>query len=119
VTFLSSTGDVDYIHRFLNTLDFYTHARIDGEQCSTALMEAMFHGLPIISHGAPSMGQVDQIGDSGFVCSSCDEYAHRILALCEDKTRDDLSFLAKKRYEEKYSLSSVVDSYVKIYDTIS
>jgi hypothetical protein len=27
--------------------------------------------------------------------------------------------LAKKRYDEKYSLSSVVDSYVKIYDTMS
>jgi hypothetical protein len=53
------------------------------------------------------------------VCSSCDEYAHGILALCEAETRANLSFLAKKRYDEKYSLSSVVDSYVKIYDTIS
>ncbi len=119
ITFLPPTGDVEYIHRFLNTLDFYTHCRKDGEQCSTALMEAMYHGLPIIGHPAPSMGHEIQIGNSGFICHSKEEYSSKISLLAHDeKERKKLSDLAKKRYDENYSLRFVVDSYVKLYNSI-
>jgi len=119
ITFLPPTGDVEYIHKFLNTLDFYTHARKDGEQCSTALMEAMFHGLPIIGHPAPSMGHEIQIGNSGFICKTPEDYSAKISLLCDRDTRERLSILARQRYNEEYSLPSVVDSYVKLYNTIT
>ena len=119
ITFLPPTGDVEYIHKFLNTLDFYTHCRKDGEQCSTALMEAMFHGLPVIGHPAPSMGHEIQIGDSGFICYSAKDYSSKISLLANDKEkRQQLSLLSKQRYEDKYSLSYAVNCYVELYNKI-
>ena len=44
------------------------------EQCSCAIIEAMSHGLPVISHTAPSMGQLEQIGDAGKVVENYEQW---------------------------------------------
>jgi hypothetical protein len=119
VIFLEPTGDVNRVHMFLNTLDVYTHARKDGEQCSSSIIEALYHGIPVIGHLAPSMGHRDQIRDAGYICSTFKEYADAIDELYCFEIRDRLSKIAVRRYEETFSLQSVVDSYTKIYDTIS
>jgi glycosyltransferase involved in cell wall biosynthesis len=118
VIFLPATGDVVRIHKFLNTLDLYTHARKDGEQCSSSIIEALSHGLPIVSHNAPSMGHSAQIYDAGFVCPDVKNYAACLSGLRDVGGRQILSGFARRRYEEKFSLSAIVSSYVKIYDTI-
>ena len=118
VFFLDSTGDVDRVHKFLNTIDVYTHARKDGEQCSSSIIEALYHGIPVIGHVAPSMGHRDQIKDAGFVCSTFGEYADAIDRLYEEPLRKEMSKLAVKQYEETFSLDSVVEAYTKIYDSI-
>ena len=118
VFFLESTGDVNRVHKFLNTIDVYTHARKDGEQCSSSIIEALYHGIPVIGHVAPSMGHRDQIKDAGFICSTFQEYAAAIDMLYEQPLREKMSSLAKKQYEETFSLDSVVEAYTKIYDSI-
>jgi hypothetical protein len=119
VIFLESTGDVSRIHRFLNTLDVYTHARKDGEQCSSSIIEALYHSIPIIGHIAPSMGHKGQIKDAGYICSTFGEYAAAIDALYDLTHRNKLSSIARKRYEETFSLQSVVDLYVGVYNSIN
>lgn len=119
VIFLPSTGDVNRVHKFLNTIDVYTHARKDGEQCSSSIIEALYHGIPVIGHVAPSMGHRDQIRDAGYICSTFQEYADAIDSLYDDETRQRLSKLARKRYDETFSLQSVVDAYVNIYNNIN
>ncbi len=118
VLFLSPTGDVNRVHQFLNTIDVYTHARKDGEQCSSSIIEALYHGIPVIGHTAPSMGHRDQIRDAGYICSTFQEYADAIDELYNEDNRKKLSKIAIKRYEDTFSLQSVVDSYVNIYDSI-
>ena len=119
VIFLESTGDVNRVHKFLNTLNVFTHARKDGEQCSSSIIEALYHGIPIIGHHAPSMGHRDQIRDAGYICSTFGEYAAAIDSLYDSSHRADLSSIARRRYEETFSLNSVVDSYASIYDSIN
>ena len=118
VIFLDPTGDVNRVHQFLNTVDVYTHARKDGEQCSSSIIEALYHGIPVIGHLAPSMGHRDQIRDAGYICSTFGEYSDAIDSLYEKEKRKSLSEIARKRYEETFSLNSVVDSYVNIYNNI-
>ena len=86
IQFLPTTASLGNIHKFLNTLDVYAHGRKDGEQCSTAIIEAMSHGLPIVSHMAPSMGQKEQIGDGGLVVKNVSEYANTMNKFMEDES---------------------------------
>ena len=118
VLFLPPTGDVKRVHQFLNTIDVYTHARKDGEQCSSSIIEALYHGIPVIGHIAPSMGHRDQIRDAGYICSTFKEYADAIDELYDPINREKLSTIASRRYKETFSLESVVDAYIDIYNGI-
>ena len=116
---LPTTGELEPIHKFLNTLDVYAHGRADGEQCSCAIIEAMSHGLPMISHVAPSMGQVEQIADAGKVVSDYTEYAEVMAQMYSDEdyyTR--CSENSKSRYDNVYCLDKVMSQYIGIYEGI-
>tara|TARA_B100000902_G_scaffold352282_1_gene362832 strand:- start:2599 stop:3675 length:1077 start_codon:yes stop_codon:yes gene_type:complete len=117
IKFYPATGDVDAIHKFLNTLTVYAHGRKDGEQCSSAIIEAMSHGLPVISHSAPSMGQAAQIGLAGAVVDNSDEYAAIMKMMMEDQEKyDEFSDEAKRRYDELFSMNAIIDKYVKLFE---
>ena len=75
IDFLPTVSELEPIHKFLNTLKVYAHGRADGEQCSCAIIEALAHNLPVISHTAPSMGHLEQIGDAGKVVSNPIQYS--------------------------------------------
>jgi hypothetical protein len=64
------------------------------------------------------MGHSAQIYDAGFVCPDVKNYAACLSGLRDVGGRQILSGFARRRYEEKFSLSAIVSSYVKIYDTI-
>ena len=112
IKFLPSTADTKVIHKFLNSLDVYAHGRKDGEQCSTAIIEAMSHGLPFISHVAASMGHVEQIKDSGIIAKNLEEYCQGMLKFIKDKNfYDECSKQSIFRYNSIYSLDSVMEQY--------
>ena len=116
---LPTTGDLEPIHKFLNTLNVYAHGRADGEQCSCAIIEAMSHGLPMISHVAPSMGQAEQIADAGKVVSDYSEYAKVMIRMYNDEEYyTKCSQNSKNRYNNVYCLSRVMSQYIKIYEGI-
>ena len=85
IEFIPTTPLLESIHKFLNSLDVYAHGRRDGEQCSTAIIEAMYHGLPVISHTAPSMGQAEQIGEGGLIVKNVSEYAGAMKKFMNEK----------------------------------
>ena len=118
-TQLDHTSDPKRLDQFLNTLDVYTHARADGETFGLAIAEAMSYGTPIISHVAPAMGHVETIGDGGVVCKSGEEYVTMMnVFLADKKERLAVGAKAKKRYEEHFSVKSVVDQVVEVYDEL-
>ena len=113
---LPPVGKLEPIHKFLNTLDVYAHGRSDGEQCSCAIIEAMSHGLPVISHTAPSMGQLEQIGDAGMVTKDYIEYSEVMVDMIDDKNYySKCAQNSKKRYNEIYKLESIIKRYADIY----
>ena len=116
---LPPVGELEPIHKFLNTLDVFAHGRSDGEQCSCAIIEAMSHGLPVISHTAPSMGQLEQIGDAGKVANSYQEYSEVMVDMIDDKNYySKCAQNSKKRYNEIYKLESIIKKYADIYEGV-
>ena len=116
---LPPVGELEPIHKFLNTLDVFAHGRSDGEQCSCAIIEAMSHGLPVISHTAPSMGQLEQIGDAGKVANSYQEYSEVMVNMIDDKNYySKCAQNSKKRYNEIYKLESIIKKYADIYEGV-
>jgi len=115
IQFFPTTPKLENIHKFLNSLNVYAHGRKDGEQCSTAIIEAMSHGLPVISHTAPSMGQAEQISEGGFVAKSVLEYSGAMKKFINEKDYYELvSISSKNRYENTYSVSIIIEKYVNL-----
>ena len=117
INFLPTVSELEPIHKFLNTLKVYAHGRADGEQCSCAIIEALAHNLPVISHTAPSMGHLEQIGDAGQVVSNPIEYSQVMTKMIENKEYyKECSANAKKRYETIYGLDAIISQYATIYE---
>lgn len=113
---LPHSGDEKQIHEFLQTLDVYTHGRADGETFSLAIAEAMYHGLPVVSHIAPAMGHAETIGNAGLIAKQLDEYVGEMIKLKQDKTHyQTLSNNAKESFAKNLSLESNINKFVTLY----
>lgn len=120
IIFLDHTGDAQYIYKFLNSLDVYAHGRKDGEVNSTAMAEAMYFGLPIVSHySSINNGHVECIGNAGQVVSTTREYADEMIKLFENKEYYNLrKSEAKKQYLNKYKLEGQMENIINIYKDV-
>jgi len=113
------SGDAEVIHRFLNTLDVFSHGRSDGETFGTVFIEAMYHKKPCLSHKAPSNGHVEVIGDCGKVVDDVDTYSQEMLKLKNDKMYyKTLSSIAYNRYLNFYSYDAGIQNFVRILDSL-
>ena len=119
VKFLDTASDIALIHKFLNTLNVYAHGRSDGEQCSSSIIEGLSHSLPTISHSAPSMGQVEQIGDAGKVVDGYEEYSEVMKKMMNNKNYYvECKLNAEKRYREIYDVPSIISRFVELYKEV-
>lgn len=96
----------DEVYSFLRTLDVYAHGRKDGEVNSTAMAEAMYFGLPIVSHtSSVNNGHVECIGDAGRVVDTVREYAAEMRRLREEgKYYESRKKASLARFAERYEL---------------
>ena len=120
VYFLPHTSNADTVYSFLSTLDVYSHGRKDGEVNSTAMAEAMFFGLPIVSHLSPiHNGHVECIGEAGKVAKNEEEYVQEMIELQRDKDYYKYrSSQAKQRFSDKYELKKQIENVVEIYNDV-
>jgi hypothetical protein len=120
VHFLEATGDSSFIFKFLRTLSVYAHGRKDGEINSQAIAEAMYVGLPIVSHFSEiNNGHVECIGDAGKVVSTVDEYQEELYKLLSNSKY--LSFRKKNSlqiFKDNYEFSGQIKKYVGIYEDV-
>ena len=119
VRVLDHSSSVEEIHDFLSSIDVFAHARSDGEVCSAAIIEALYHEKPVISHPALNMGHKEQIEGCGKMVESVDQYACEMV--CMEKNRNyyqGLSFKAGEKYKSKYSYDAVKDKILKVYREI-
>lgn len=115
----ASPSSVD-IGKFLRTLNVFAHGRADGEVNSQAMAEAMYFGLPIISHFSfMNNGHVENIGSAGRVLSSVDEYASEMLKLSTDHDYYlRMQNLARERFAEHYELEGQIKHYSDILKSV-
>lgn len=119
VLFVNSSSSVYNIHKFLNTLNVFAHSRADGEVCSACIIEALSHGLPVLSHPALNMGHVEQIGNCGIVTDSVDIYASELQKL--ESSRDyyqKKSSLALQQYNDRYDYKKVEKQVIDLYNDV-
>ena len=98
-------SSAESVNSFLSCLDVYAHGRMDGEVCSSAIIEAMAHGLPIVTHPSSfNNGHLTQIEGCGFAASSSHEYANLMMQLQNNQNLYELSSkMTLQKYESLYS----------------
>ena len=120
VHFLDFQASPEYIHTFLNTIDVFAHSRNDGEVCSAAIIEAMYHGKPVITHPALNMGHMEQVEGCGAVVHNSNEYAAAMRRFCDDRDYyQEMSERTRQRYYEKYDYKKVEAQIKELYEEVS
>lgn len=118
--FLEATDSNDIIYSFLESLDVYAHGRYDGELNSTALAEAMYFGLPIITHPSDIYnGQLEVIDGNGFVARNYLEYADKMYLLMNDKDLYNSCVEGSKRmFIKKYDPDIQIQKIMDIFEDV-
>ena len=117
--FLDFTGDVEKNNNFVEGLDVFAHGRYDGEVCSAAIIEALYHAKPCLSHPGINNGHFEQLDSCGIINHSVEEYANNMLQL--QNNSDYYNFLSNKsrsKWESDYDLHKCIERYKQIYNKI-
>ena len=100
-------------------LDVFAHGRLDGEVCSAAIIEALYHAKPCVSHPALNNGHLEQLSGCGIICKSVEDYASSMTELKNNKEYYKfLSTQSLTKWREVYKLEKCVARYIKIYQQI-
>ena len=119
--FIEATDSNDTLYSFLDALDVYTHGRLDGELNSTALAEAMYFGLPIVTHPSSSFnGHLEVVKDNGFVANNVEEYSQYMEMLKQNsELYAKCSKASRTVYMEKYDPNVQMERIISIiYDVL-
>jgi len=120
IKFLPFTGDALVINNFVAGLDIFSHGRRDGEACSAAIIEALYHGKPIITHPGLNMGHASQVEGCGFMANTISDYAFYMRGLLTNRgLYDIMSKAAFEKYETFYSLNQSINKYTKLYKEVA
>ena len=94
------------INSLLSCLDVYTHGRMDGEVSSTAILEAMANGLPVVTHRSIyNNGHLVQLdGCKCVVGDDPEQYAAGMKHFEKNKAeREESGKLTREKYENEFS----------------
>lgn len=118
--FIPYTDENDVIYSFLASIDVYAHGRFDGELNSTALAEAMYFGLPIITHPSGLYnGHLEVIRENGYVAENSQEYASYMkLFMEEEEVREKCSIESQKVFEANYNLDIQINKIMNIFEDV-
>jgi hypothetical protein len=121
VHFLPATSDYLGVSKFLNTIDFFSHGRKDGETFGAVFIEAMIHGRPCLTHYSADGGNAspETIGPAGLFAKDEDEYVDYLYDLFKNnELREKLSSKAKPHAEEYFSIEKCIDQAIEVYNRI-
>jgi L-malate glycosyltransferase len=102
---------------FLNGLDVYVHATF-GETMSTAIMQAMACGLPIIASDVPGVNNMIQHNENGLLVkvAAIDDLVVAIETLVKNRElQNKLSIAARAKAEMCFGNKKMFEEYRKIF----
>ena len=119
IKFVDLSRSDERIHDFLGALNVFAHARQDGEVCSAAIIEALYHGKPVISHLAMNMGHKEQITGCGLMTQNIPEYVNEMYRL-ENDTKYYHTKVSRslERYKTKYDYHLITQKILDVYSEI-
>ncbi|MDP3964643.1 MAG: glycosyltransferase family 4 protein [bacterium] len=113
-------GTVEDTGPWLQAADaFVLPSRAEG--LSNALLEAAASGLPIVASDIPANRHVLEPGSSALMFSpnNTNDLAKQIIqVLTQPKLAADLGRQARRKIEKDFSLESVADAYVRLYEEL-
>ena len=112
IRIVEPTNDDNFINAFHHTIDAMLHYRMDGEVHSTAIAQAMVYGIPIISHiSCAYNGQIETIGNGGYVAFDEEEYYNAAKQVIIDKNyRERLSTFALEE-SQRFLQPTIIKQY--------
>jgi len=116
VEFVGVLGQADLID-FLNELDIYVHATL-GETMSTAIMQAMACGLPIIASDVGGVNNMIENGKTGLLVPAQNWMSMSIAIkrlIHEKKLRNDLAAAGRHFAEDNYANTIMLQRYRKVF----
>ena len=116
VEFTGMLGEKDLLE-FLHTLDIYVHASL-GETMSTAIMQAMACGLPVIASDVNGISNMVQEGITGMLVPAKDpEAMYSAMEFCINNPGKTtaLATAARKYAEQHFSSDIMVSAYRKLF----
>ena len=117
VVFADFCSTVDGIHNFLDSLDVYAHSRADGEVCSASIIEAMYHGLPVVTCPGINNGHKEQVDGCGFFCYNMEDYKKAMSDLnIDNKLYQNMSKKTLQKYNDKYSFETTRSKFVSLLE---
>jgi glycosyltransferase involved in cell wall biosynthesis len=100
VHFMEELGKKEELWAFYYALDVYAHFRHDGESFGLNIVEAMFKGMPIISHKSKIWNAHLEYLDSSFAfvadVDNIDQYAEGMEFFAKDTNRVQIKIMGEK-----------------------
>lgn len=87
-----------------------------SEGQSSALLEAMFLGKPVVARNNGGNQSIVAHGKTGFLFDDVNEFFEQIkLLLTEEKLKEEVAMNGRKYVEESHSLNEEIESYLRLY----
>lgn len=112
------SGDYEDILGFLENIDVFAHGRADGETYGMVIAEALYCGLPIISHTAPAMGHWETMGRTGAMTTEVGGYAKAMSNFQDAKFVSETFGERIKDQAKELSLESNIQKWVDVYEEV-
>jgi glycosyltransferase involved in cell wall biosynthesis len=113
-------GHVENMATFYEQIDLFMNTSLH-EGIPMTILEAMGRGIPVI---APRVGGIPEIIDNGvegftIPTREAKDFAEMCLNLSQDPGEyNTMSFAAKKKIEEQFSITSMVQNYMRTYSEL-
>lgn len=112
------SGDYEDILSFLENIDVFAHGRADGETYGMAIAEAIYCGLPIISHAAPAMGHWETMSGCGAMTTDVVGYANNIMRFSDKQSTEKIFRSNITKQAKELSLESNIQKWVDLYEEV-
>lgn len=112
------SGDYEDILSFLENIDVFAHGRADGETYGMAIAEAIYCGLPVISHEAPAMGHWETMNGCGAMTRDVVGYANNLIHFTDKPTTEKIFRNNIEKQAKELSLETNIQKWVDVYEEV-
>jgi glycosyltransferase involved in cell wall biosynthesis len=121
ITFIGEVPP-DRVPEYLLSSTLLVLPAVDGEGLPNVLLEAMAHGVPVVSTTVAGIPDVVQDGETGYVVppDDVDALADRIRRVCEDDAhRAELADNARTFVESEYAWDRLLAELDDVYESVA